>query len=257
MPKVLKSYPRRTTNDSISYPGLIKSENSLKGNFIKLLRTKKAMKVLYIPAKVKHAGIKELMHKVQIKEKFAIVTTIQFLDEVQDLEKHGYQVLGQILGCNTVSTRNANVEAYLYIGSGKFHPLNLAFTSKKTVYILDPMTHEFTRITEQEVDRFEKRKKGMLLKYYAADKIGIIVSTKSGQNLLNRALRFKKNCGKKAYIFMCNNVKGLEDFQDIQCWVNTACVRILEDDFGVAMVNIRDVEQKTAETSIYQASFES
>lgn len=214
------------------------------------------MKVVYIPAKVKHADIQELMKLVQIKEKFAIVSTIQFLDEVKELEKEGYLVLGQILGCNTTTTRGIDVEAYLYIGTGKFHPLNLACTSKKPVYILDPMTHEFTKITEQEVDRFEKRKKGMLLKYYAAEKIGIIVSTKSGQNLLPRALRFKKTCGKKAYIFMCNNVKNVEDFQDIECWVNTACVRILEDDFAVPMVNIRDVEQKTTEAPAYQASFE-
>lgn len=224
--------------------------------FKKVRAAKNPMKVVYIPAKVKHAGIQELMHKVQIKESFAIVSTIQFLDEVKELEKQGYTVLGQILGCNTVSTRGAEVDAYLYIGTGKFHPLNLAFTSKKPVYILDPMTQEFTRITSEEVDRFEKRKKGMLLKYYNADKIGIIVSTKSGQNLLNRALRFKKTCGKKAFIFMCNNVKNLEDFQDIQCWVNTACVRILEDDFGVPMVNIRDVEQKAPENPVYQASFE-
>ena len=214
------------------------------------------MKIVYIPAKVKHAGIKELMYKVNIKEKFGIVTTIQFLDEVQELEKQGYKVLGQILGCNTVSTRGIDVEAYLYIGTGKFHPLNLSFTSKKQVYILDPMTQEFTRITEQEVERFEKRKKGMLLKYYAAEKIGIIVSTKSGQNLLPRALRFKKTCGKKAYIFMCNNIRNLEDLQDIQCWVNTACVRILEDDLSVPMVNIRDVEKKTNQKLKYQVSFE-
>lgn len=212
------------------------------------------MKVVYIPAKVKHAGIQGLMNLVHIKETFAIVTTIQFLDEVQRLEKQGYTVLGQILGCNTVSTRGSDIQAYLYIGTGKFHPLNLAFTSKKPVYILDPMTHEFTRITEQEVERYEKKRKGMLLKYYNADKIGIIVSTKSGQNLLNRALRFKRTCGKKAFIFMCNNVKNLEDFQDIQCWVNTACVRIFEDDFGVPMVNIRDVDTKV-NTPVYQASF--
>ncbi len=214
------------------------------------------MKVIYIPAKVKHAGIKELMSKVNIKEKFAIVSTIQFLDEVKELEKQGYLVLGQILGCNTAATKGIEVDAYLYIGTGRFHPLNLAFTSKKPVYILDPLTHEFTRIQEQEVEKYEKKKKGMLLKYYAADKIGIIISTKSGQNLFPRALRFKKNCGKKAYIFMCNNVKNLEDFQDIQCWVNTACVRIIEDDFGVPMVNIRDVEKIHKEQPTYQVSFE-
>jgi len=211
------------------------------------------MKVVYIPAKVKHAGIAELMQKVQIPGTFAIVTTIQFLDEVNQLK--GYQVLGQILGCNTVQTRHADIEAFLYIGTGKFHPLNLAFTGGKPVYTLDPMTKEFSRITEEEVQHYEKRKKGMLLKYYAAEKIGIIVSTKSGQNLLPRALRFQEKCGKKAYIFMCNNVQKLEDFQDIDCWVNTACVRIIEDDLGVPMVNIRDVETKPTETPVYQASF--
>lgn len=213
------------------------------------------MKILYIPAKVRHAGIKELMKKVQINEKFAIVTTIQFLDEVKTLEKDGYQVFGQILGCNTVVTKDKETKAYLYIGTGKFHPLNLAFTSKKPVYILDPLTHEFTKISEQEVLRYENRKKGMLLKYYNAEKIGIIVSTKSGQNLLQRALRFKNNCGKKAFIFMCNNVKNLEDFRDIQCWVNTACVRIFEDDFGVPIVNIRDIEQISKEAPVYQKDY--
>ncbi len=214
------------------------------------------MKVVYIPAKIKHAGIQELMKKVHIKEKFAIVTTIQHLYEIKELEKEGYIVLGQILGCNIVSTKGSEAEAYLYIGSGKFHPLNLAFISKKPVYILDPFTQEFTRISEEEVEKYEKKKKGMLLRYYNADKIGIIISTKSGQNLLNRALRFKENCGKKAYIFMCNNVKNLEDFQDIQCWVNTACVRIFEDDFRRPMVNIRDVETKTLDSPTYQVSFE-
>lgn len=201
------------------------------------------MKVIYIPGKAKHAHISELMHKVQIKEKYAIVTTVQFLEEVEALKDKGYKVLGQILGCNTQSTKNTDVQAYLYIGTGLFHPLNLAFTSKKLVYILDPMTQEFSRITEEQVTRYENKKRGMLLKYYNADKIGIIVSIKSGQNLLPRALKFQKTCGKKAYIFMCDTIRNLEDFPDIQCWVNTACVRIFEDDLGVPLVNIRDVEQ--------------
>jgi len=211
------------------------------------------MKVIYIPAKVRNAGIEKLMEKIKIKEPFAIVTTVQFLEEVEQLKDQGYVVLGQILGCNTNITKNTDVAAYLYIGTGKFHPLNLAFTSKKPVYILDPMTKECTRVTEQEVERFEKRKKGMLLKYYTAEKIGILVSTKSGQNLLPRALHFQKTCGKKAYIFLCNNITTtVQDFPDIECWVNTACVRIFEDDLGVPIVNIRDVEAE----GIYQITLE-
>lgn len=199
--------------------------------------------VIYIPAKVKHAGIRELMKKVRIPGTFAIVTTIQFLDEVKGLEKDGHRVLGQILGCNIhQATKEKDFDSYLYIGTGKFHPLNLAFRQEKPVYILDPMTKEFTRITDEEKQRYEKRRKGMLLKYHAAERIGIIISLKSGQNQMRRALRFKENCGKRAYLFLCNNVQKLEDFNDIECWVNTACIRIIEDDLNVPMVNIRDVE---------------
>jgi 2-(3-amino-3-carboxypropyl)histidine synthase len=207
-------------------------------------------KVYYVPGKVKNAGIKELMKKVSIPGKFAITTTVQFLDEVKPLEEEGYTVIGQILGCNIVSVHREKEEfyAYLYIGTGLFHPLNLAFRVDRPVYILDPMTQEFYKLDEGYKDRYTRRKKGMLAKYYASKNIGIIVSTKSGQNNLNRAKYFKKKMGEKYpeksfYLFMCNNVMNLEDFNTIECWVNTACIRIFEDDWKVPIVNIRDVDE--------------
>ena len=45
--------------------------------------------------------------------------------------------------------------------------------------------------------------------------------------------------GKKVYLFLCNEVKGLDDFNFIDCWVNSACPRISDDFEG--MVNIRDL----------------
>jgi 2-(3-amino-3-carboxypropyl)histidine synthase len=207
------------------------------------------MKVVYIPTKVKNAGIRELMKKVNIKEKYAIVTTIQYLDEVNELKKDGYNVIGQVLGCNVVKVlKSEEVEAYLYIGTGFFHPLNLAHAVNKPVYILDPMTHEFSQLPEDTKDRYEKRKKGMLLRYLSAQKIGIMVSIKSGQNQINRARVFKRKFDQKypdknSYLFLCDSVRSLEDFPDIDCFVNTACIRIFEDDLGKPVVNIRDVEQ--------------
>jgi len=203
------------------------------------------MKVVYIPAKVQCGDLEPLVKKVKIQEPFAIVTTVQFLHDVEKLRAKGYRIAGQILGCNTLKTQPHadHVSAYLYIGTGKFHPLNLAYHGKKRVYTLDPLTEEFSQVTQEDVQRYERRLKGMLARYYAADKIGIIVSKKSGQNNLPRALTFKKTCGKEAYIFLCDNVQHLEDFSDIDCWVNTACVRIFEDDLNVPIVNIRDVER--------------
>ncbi len=202
--------------------------------------------VVYIAGKVRNAGIAQLMEKVDIEGSFAIVTTVQFLDEVNEL-KDKYTVLGQILGCNTIVTRDQDFDAYLYIGTGKFHPLNLAFTQDKPVYTLNPASHEFSKITEEEITRYHKRKKGNLLKYYAAKKIGIIVSLKSGQNQIRRAQVFKnkldKEGKKEAYLFLCDNVGKMEDYNDIDCWINTACVRIIEDQLPVPLVNIRDVEK--------------
>ena len=198
-------------------------------------------KVIYIPGKAKNAGIKELMNKVNIPTSFGIVTTIQFLDEVNQLE--GYTILGQILGCNTQSTKDSDVESYLYIGTGRFHPLNLAFQQDKPVYTLNPITKEFSKISEEEVKRYNNRKRGALLKFHAAKKIGIIVSIKSGQNQFNRALALKKKLeNKEAYIFLCDNVRSMEDYNDIECWVNTACTRIVEDELPVPMINIRDID---------------
>ncbi len=196
-------------------------------------------KVVYIPVKVKDAGIKDLMDKVDIKEKYGIVTTVQYLDEVKELDSF----LGQILGCNIKCVEGSDCESFLYIGTGLFHPLNLAFQTKKKVYILDPMSKEFSELDEKYLTFFEKRKKGMLLKYLNSKKIGILVSTKNGQCNMKKALEFKEKCGKEAYIFMCNEIKNLEDFNDIECWVNTACIRIFEDDLGVPMINIGDIDE--------------
>ena len=196
---------------------------------------------LYIPVKVKGVDIEALMEKVEIEGKFGIVTTIQYLDDVNKL-KDKYLVLGQVLGCNANCVVGKDVDAYLYIGTGLFHPTNLAYTVDKPVYILDPVQGRFYKLDEKYKDKYEKRKKGMLLRYFQSKKIGVIVSIKSGQNQMKKALEFKEKCGKEAYVFLCNNVQNLEDYNDIECWVNTACVRIIEDDFHMPMVNLRDVE---------------
>lgn len=203
-------------------------------------------KVLYIPARVRNAGIKELMSLVSINESYAIVTTVQFLDEVKELEKEGYTVLGQILGCNIAKAIN-KTESYLYIGTGLFHPLNLAYRTKKPVYILNPETKEFFLLPHSYRQRHEQKKKAALLKFYSSQKIGIIISTKSGQNNTQRAHAFRKKMHerypeKKFFLFLCDNLRQMEDFNDIECWVNTACIRIVEDELPVTMLNIRDLD---------------
>ncbi len=190
------------------------------------------MKVLFIPAKHKLMDIESMISKLKIKEKYSIVTTIQFVDEIKNAT--------QILGCNITKVKPS--EAYLYVGTGKFHPLNLAFQTKKPVYTLDPFTKIFSKIDEQEVINYERKKKAALTKYLNAKVIGIIISTKPGQNQQKKALDFQKTCKKESYVFMCNEVKDLENFPQIECWVNTACPRIFEDEFCKPILNLRDLK---------------
>lgn len=191
------------------------------------------MKVLFIPAKHKSLGISSMISGLKIKEKYSIVTTVQFVDEIKGAV--------QILGCNIKNVKNT--PAYLYVGTGTFHPLNLAFQTKKRVYTLNPITKEFSKISEDDVKNYEKKKIGAINKYLHAKVIGILISTKPGQNQLKKALDFQKKCGKESYLFMCNEIKDLENYPQIECWVNTACPRIFEDEFLKNVVNLRDIEK--------------
>ena len=53
------------------------------------------------------------------------------------------------MGCNVVPLNKKPVDAYLYIGVGKFHPLYAARKTKKPTYILNPDTQEFSKIKEE------------------------------------------------------------------------------------------------------------
>jgi 2-(3-amino-3-carboxypropyl)histidine synthase len=200
------------------------------------------MKIIYLPAKSEFLNIQEKLKEIKIKESFEIITTIQYLDEVKKLK--GYKIAGQVLGCNTEIIKNSKAQAFLYIGTGRFHPLIIAYRTKKKVYIFDPHTSNFSQIKQEDIQNFEKRKIGAMLKYFNADKVGILVSTKPGQYNLKKALEFQKKCKKQSYIFLCNSISNLENFPDIQCWVNTACPRIFEDDLGVPIINLEDIHLK-------------
>jgi len=79
-----------------------------------------------------------------------------------------------------------------------------------------------------------------LMKFYSADNIGILVSTKPGQNNLKEAIELKKKLKKNCYIFVSDmiNEAELENFPFIQAWVNTACPRIE----GKNIVNAEDIQ---------------
>lgn len=211
---------------------------------------------LFVPVKFKG---KVSIPKLNIKEKvLGLITTIQFLDNLPEISrqiiKQGKKAIigGQILGCNVSSAIKINslVQAFLYIGSGRFHPLAISEKSSKPIYIFNPLTNEFSKLDEKDISRAKAMKKTAKIKFFSANKIGILVSTKPGQNRLKEALKLKQSIerrGKKCYLFLFNNfdISQLENFPQIEAWINTACPGFSREH---PFIWFEDIEQKEKRT---------
>jgi 2-(3-amino-3-carboxypropyl)histidine synthase len=204
------------------------------------------MKTLFIDAK-SNAELK--LSKEQIKKlpkRIGIATTIQHLHKIKDVQNQipGSVMAGQVLGCNASSARKIkkDVDAFLYVGSGVFHPIEIALETGKNVFCFNPFTKKLSKIDEKEIEKYNKKKKGSLLKFLSSEKIGILVSTKTGQSRMNDALKLAEKKDKDYCIFAFDtlNELDLENFPFIECWVNTACPRIADD--KPKIINIDDIK---------------
>lgn len=203
------------------------------------------MKILYIPAKLDF-NVQNIKN-INLKEKtIALVSTIQYLHKLEEIKKilsKKYKVFisGQILGCNIKNTEKMKnkADAFLFIGSKEFHPISLKLKTNKPVYVFDPSSNNLSEILDEEAKKIKQHIKGKYIKFLNAKKIGILVSLKPGQFNLNQALKLKKQLKKESYIFISNtlNLNELENFKDIDIFINTACPRIESN----KIINIEDL----------------
>ncbi|MFH0936259.1 MAG: diphthamide synthesis protein [Candidatus Woesearchaeota archaeon] len=200
------------------------------------------MKVLYIPAKAK-LDLNEIKN-IKLQGKIGLVTTIQYSDYLKEIQKiiKNSIIAGSILGCNIQTAKNIvkKIDSFLFIGTGKFHPIKLASDLNKPVYTFNPETNKLDLINKEEINGFKSKIKGSYMKYLNAEKIGILISLKPGQYNLKKALDFKKKTKKQSYLFLFNtlNLVELENFPQIQAWVNTACPRIQYKN----IINVQDLQ---------------
>jgi 2-(3-amino-3-carboxypropyl)histidine synthase len=203
------------------------------------------MKILHIDAKsevevkLDEASLKKLPKKI------GILTTIQHLHKINDVEKQIPNSIlgGQVLGCDASAAKKIKdkVDAFLYIGSGDFHPIEIVTETGKEVFCFNPFTRQMKTIGKEAIEKHEKRKQGALIRFLSSEKIGILVSTKSGQNRMKDAVKLAEKKDKQYYIFAFDtlNIMDLENFPFIEAWVNTACPRIAEGKKGI--INIEDL----------------
>ena len=190
------------------------------------------MKVFFIPAKSK-TNINESVKNLdfgRLNGRIGLVTTVQYLDQVKNLDLPRSKFVGQIIGCNSSQPEKyaSEIDCFLYIGSGDFHPLEVLLKIGKPTFIFNPETNQFSQLDPKILEDSEKRLKGKLSKFYHSENIGILVTKKPLQKDLLNALKLKEKKDKKYYIFFFDNLNemDLENFPQIDFWVNTACPRI-------------------------------
>ncbi len=180
-----------------------------------------------------------------------LVTTAQHLDKLEKvkhaLEKQGKKVFvgsgdkrikhpGQVLGCNASAATSiaSNVDSFLYVGSGDFHPLAVSLATKKPVIVLDPFMRQ-VRDLEMLKEKIMRQRHGAIALAQEAHFFGVLVSSKPGQRRYQLAhdlegkLRLK---GKKALVLIENNInpESLMGY-GVDAFVSTACPRLAIDDY--------------------------
>lgn len=142
---------------------------------------------------------------------------------------------GQVLGCNCSAAESvdADVDGYLFIGEGDFHPLAAAFGMEKPVLVLNPVTGEVRDMSETR-DRILRRRFAAIQGARDAESFLVIVCSKVGQNrsgLADEMVSLLRRHGRTAHKVVIEEINptALMSYQ-VDAFVNTACPRIAMDD---------------------------
>ncbi|MEJ2243983.1 MAG: diphthamide biosynthesis enzyme Dph2 [Candidatus Bathyarchaeota archaeon] len=182
--------------------------------------------------------------------KIGLITTVQHINQLDEakklLEVAGKTVFvgdagrlkysGQILGCDFSNALAVleNVDAYVFLGGGRFHAIGVALTTQKPTIIADPYEqlvysiNDFTRrITMQRWANISEAK--------TAKHFGILLSLKPGQMKFKEAKNIKEKLQQKGFsttLFALREIspRTLMQFPTIDAFVNTACPRLALDD---------------------------
>jgi 2-(3-amino-3-carboxypropyl)histidine synthase len=185
-----------------------------------------------------------------LPDRIGLLATIQYLDLIPKvkaiLEGSGRKVSvgtgdrriaypGQVLGCNCSSAESVldDVDAFLFIGEGDFHPLAAAFGVKKDILVLNPVTKE-VRSMDEVRDRILRKRFAAIQSAKGAQSFMVIVCSKIGQNRsqeADKAIERIRSHGLKAYKAVMEEITPMSLMSyRVDAYVNTACPRVAMDD---------------------------
>ncbi len=215
--------------------------------------TQDKVPTIYIEARSKGhvtSVVKKAIPLLEAWEKIGLVTTIQHIHRLEEAQRvlvdAGKSVAvgnagrlkyaGQVTGCNysNAKTLLQEVDAFLFVGGGRFHPLGVALATSKPTVVADPFQKRIYEISD-EVDRIRKKRYAGIVHFRKAERIGIVIGLKPGQHSLNQALeirRILRKSGKQTMLLALTEItpEALMQFPRIDAFINTACPRISLDD---------------------------
>jgi 2-(3-amino-3-carboxypropyl)histidine synthase len=212
--------------------------------------------VLYVPtySKVPVADTVRKAGKELSGKTVGVLTTAQHsakMDEMREvLEAEGCSTEvglgddrvinpGQLLGCNFTAAQTVadKVDAFLYVGSGDFHPIAAAWGMDIELYVADPMQTEVRQVNDR-IEEMMRQRYATIAKAEDGDSFGILVGTRVGQMRQKYARGLVKLCrrnGYEAHLIALDffTPEALENFRNLDAFVNTACPRITTDDYAM------------------------
>jgi len=208
--------------------------------------------------------LKRHLKLLRPSKKLCLVTTAQYISSLKParkfLEANGKKVYigqpsvakhpGQVMGCDYSAAEPFDrlVDCFLFIGTGRFHPIGLATKVKKPVLALD---FELGTMENMHRERDILLRIRLTQTERAKDfrNFGVLVSTKPGQANLGTAERVKKKLEskkKRAWILVMDEITPSKIMgMKLECLINCACPRITEDfrQFEMPILNPEDVDR--------------
>jgi 2-(3-amino-3-carboxypropyl)histidine synthase len=149
---------------------------------------------------------------------------------------------GQVLGCSFTAAKATGADEMLFVGTGLFHPIGIALATNARVIALDPLTGSAQEVSG---DALMRRRFAVMEKARGAKSVGIIVSTKSGQQRMDLARRLASLSPTAVIVTMREVIPDELLNLGFACYVNTACPRLAYDDqvrFPVPVISPQEFE---------------
>jgi len=208
---------------------------------------------IYIEAKTAisvRPAIKKALPLLKPWKHIGLVTTVQHVDMLGEarttLLEAGKSVAvgdagelkyaGQVIGCNysNATAIMKDVDAFLFVGGGRFHALGVALSTSKPTVVADPYERRAYSI-DAEAQKIRKQRWASIREAQKAQSFGVLIGLKSGQKRIDEAMRIKEKLEKKRKKTTLLSIRevtpeALTQFPTIEAFVNTACPRISLDD---------------------------